>query len=242
MALEQIDPLKFENFKFLIGDDVKIFADIIDWENYFKNYSYLNNGQKFDFNEGVKIRKELNSELRKADNNEKLAVFNKIIKWGGLPEIDKDKDENLVEQIIKSLNILDNENTMDLKNVYAKTRIASVSKIYEMWDLCKWIIYDSYCSRGLQWIVKQFWEKIKCKRNFCILNFPQPPGKSEKNKPIEGFPRNTSENQFRFAFIYASWLCRLIAQELNLKNKSDFKWESYHVEMALFTLGHTVDM
>lgn len=242
MALEKIEPFNFNKFKDMTKDSIgKIVSSLEQskynsWDAVLKNYSYENKKEKKNYNfiDGVEKRRDFNKKIRRP--NENISdVMSKILEWGGMKAFDNDVELKIVE----SLKILDNENTSDLSKIYAD-RIASVSKIYEMWNPNKWIIYDSYCARGLQWIVKKFWENEGKELHSELFRFPWPPGRS--GAPIAGFPKvaKTAPRQAMLGFVYASWLCRLIAQELNLKNETTFKWEAYHVEMALFTLGHKI--
>jgi len=142
----------------------------------------------------------------------------------------------------RSLHILNNLNHNNYENVYSG-RIASMSKIYEMWHPANWVIYDSYCARGLQWLVSQWWNLPGNYNTYeDILRLPSPPGRAIR--PVDGFPRlNTQHSlQATLGFIYASWLCRAIATQLNIggNHAQDITWQAYHIEMVAFQLGHEV--
>jgi len=72
------------------------------------------------------------------------------------------------------------------------------------------------------------------------LKFPLPRGRAVD--PINGFPLLGSVRQTRLGFIYASWLWRTIANQLNEVGNHvlDFDWQAYHIEMVAFQLGHKV--
>ena len=146
MALEKIEPFNFNKFKDMTKGSVEKIVSYFEeseygsWEATLKNYSWQ--GQKFS--DGETIRKDFNKKIRSPNENISY-VMAEILEWGGMKAFDKGVELKVVE----SLKILDNENVVDLSKIYAN-RIASVSKIYEMWNPNKWIIYDSYCARGLQ--------------------------------------------------------------------------------------------
>jgi len=123
-------------------------------------------------------------------------------------------------------------------NQVCAERIASISKIYEMWNPAAWVIYDSYCAKGLQWLVSQLWNQNGNRTHANILKFPWPPGRV--GAPVSGFPRLGTQQQARLGFIYASWLCRAIAERLNENGNQQLQWQAYHIEMVAFQIGHEV--
>jgi hypothetical protein len=109
-----------------------------------------------------------------------------------------------------------------------------------MWDLDNWVIYDSYCARGLQWLISGLWQSIGHRTNERLLKLPWPPGRV--GSPVAGFPRtaDTSPKQKRLAFIYGSWLCKAIAELLAAIDNNIFHWRPFHIEMIAFQLGHEI--
>jgi hypothetical protein len=57
---------------------------------------------------------------------------------------------------------------------------------------------------------------------------------------VSGFPRLGTQQQARLGFIYASWLCRGIAEGLNENGNQQLQWQAYHIEMVAFQIGHEV--
>ncbi|OFV91137.1 MAG: hypothetical protein A3H28_06880 [Acidobacteria bacterium RIFCSPLOWO2_02_FULL_61_28] len=138
------------------------------------------------------------------------------------------------------LNLLARGETVEITDLCVE-RVASITKMYEMWDVGNWVIYDSYCARGLQWLISGLWNSLAYRKHERLLKLPWPPGRI--GFPVSGFPRmaDTAPNQKRLGFIYGSWLCKAIAERLTALQNNAFDWKPYHIEMLAFQLGHEVD-
>ena len=99
-----------------------------------------------------------------------------------------------------------------------------------MWSPASWVIYDSYCAKGLQWLVSQYWNQNGEQVHENFLRFPWPTGRV--GAPVNGFPRLGTPRQARLGFIYASWLCRAIAEQLNDNENQALAWQAYHIEIG----------
>lgn len=245
MALGEINPFTYEKFKEMLQVSISQIIEAIDmgngakWEELLMSYKY----DSYNFESGIKLRQEYNLLLRKAfnDENEKMLFesIDQILKWGKM----NSANNQMKEKIKKSLSELDKLSKGGLikfENISVE-RIASVSKIYEMWDLDNWVIYDSYCVRGFQRIVQKFWNSVGAKKFEYQLKFPWPPGRSGCS--LEGFPRaaDTAPKQKRLGFTYSSWFCKAISEKLNdlyPQNQLNIEWKPYHLEMIAFQIGH----
>ena len=105
-----------------------------------------------------------------------------------------------------------------------------------MWNPDDWVIFDSYCARGLQWMIATFHGEIESDLG-DLVKLPCPPGRS--CRPYEGFPPLGSEKQARLGFIYSSWLARAIAERLN-RNNLFHNCSACQIEMVAFTIGHRI--
>jgi len=115
-------------------------------------------------------------------------------------------------------------------------RIASTSKVYAMVDPSRWAIYDSRVARALALLVA-YSGAVDVK----LTALPQPPGRVA-GRAAPGFPtlQAAGTRQAALAFVYASWLIRGIAAELNVRaiaSPAGTPWTVMHVELALFTAG-----
>lgn len=241
MALKIILPFNYHAFCAEAGESVvKIVnhfkkCDSGFWRNTLSRYSFRDQ----DYHWGEKIRIEFNKELSAYTEIDKLfEISNKILDWGGMEHITDSMKENLVESL-SCLKMLAQDKNIDLEKICVD-RLASITKIYEMWDINNWVIYDSYCARGLEWLIAGFWDQIGDRKNEDILKLPWPQGRV--GSPVPGFPRtaDTSPKQKRLGFIYGSWLCKAIAERLTVIDGSSFYWRPYHIEMLAFQLGHEI--
>lgn len=234
MALTLIHPLSYENYVNLLGNEIQelvgIFENISEggWLGALHRYQFGEAG----YIEGRNQRNNFHEAINNANNaNERIDVANEIMDWGNMMDL----NENMEASLDVSLEALDNEEDLALENICVE-RIASISKVYEMWDPAKWIIYDSYCAKGLQQMISYLWQHNNHNVHENILRIPWPPGRV--GAPVNGFPRLGSPRQAKLGFIYASWLCRAIANSLN-QNQGEV-WQAFHVEMVAFQLGHEV--
>ncbi len=104
-----------------------------------------------------------------------------------------------------------------------------------------WVIYDSRVAAALTYLVAVTGPEEGVGHSLGTL-----PGKNpDRLRILPGFPRIwVSSHQLAFrSFVFASWMCRAIADRLNARRVSlpDGEigaWKAYHVEMVLFMLGH----
>jgi hypothetical protein len=240
----------------------------IGWLDQFKRYKY--NSGRGSWKDGVKDRcdfhKKLTSIVSKSNNQQLVNIANSIIlDFGGIPERYKYelKDAGGIRQ---ALVILSNETNKSglftppsiesLFNFTPRHRIASHSKIYEMFDPHKWAIYDARVATALVCLVWQFWKQKGVKIEPASLTFPVPSRNKRnwKRPHPDEFPRlyGYKKGQASLAFIYCSWLLRLVAEILRADPKYscpattehaneiaplDANWQVHHVEMALWMLG-----
>lgn len=235
MPLANLEPLSFRRFEETLGNVPSHLATVLEhrcaggWAGALGRYRFGDSTHV----EGVRVRDEFNARLRSAATpSERCEVATDILRWGRMKPM-----PGMAQWLESALDLLEHERTSELDRLPAD-RIASVSKIYEMWDPSKWIIYDSYCARGFQWVVSQYWDSIGCRRFEGFLKLPLPPGRS--GRPVEGFPRVGTARQARLGFLYGSWLSRLLAIALNRSRAGGVEWSAFHVEMAAFQLGHEV--
>jgi hypothetical protein len=238
MALRTIAPFTYSAFS---AETSKSTLAIINhfnnndpefWLNTLRRYSFR--GQCYQ--SGERVRLEFNKDLSFCSGNEELyTVANRILEWGGMAPLTSAMKRGL-ESSLSLLSLLSKEKPTNLGQICVE-RLASITKVYEMWDLDNWVIYDSYCARGLQWLIKGFWTSVGHNQNEDLLKLPWPPGRS--GRPVCGFPRaaDTAPLQKRLGFIYGSGLCKAIAEHL-ADSCNNIRWRPYHIEMLAFQLGH----
>lgn len=236
MALEPINPLIYKRFTEILAGTVIEITDLMEdhrlgsWWNTLQRYQF--NGM--NYLEGQNVRNCFHKQLVQAERpDERLCVANRILEWGKMPLLSASMERSLND----SLNALNNENTGIFDYLYSN-RIASISKVYEMWNPALWVIFDSYCARGLQWLVGELWKVQGHEKHSNVLKIPWPPGRV--GRPCEGFPHLGSVRQAKLGFLYSSWLCRAIANQLNQVGNQPIVWKAYHVEMVAFQIGHEV--
>jgi hypothetical protein len=236
MALQPIHPLSYKQFVEILGDIVTSMTALLenhpfgDWWNALQRYQF--NGMNYIT--GQNVRHQFHQQIVQAlDLNQKIIVANQILEWGQMQPLSAEMEENLEG----CLELLNNVNAGPFDQLYSD-RIASISKVYEMWNPAAWVIFDSYCARGLQWLVSEFWNEQGGEIHANILRFPWPPGRV--GQPWSGFPRLGSLQQARLGFLYSSWLCRAIANQLNQYEHQPITWQAYHIEMVAFQIGHEV--
>jgi hypothetical protein len=239
MALKPITPFTYPAFIAEAGETIKKLVDHFNdgdpdfWLNALRRYSFR--GQ--DYLSGEEVRLQFNVALSSCSGQGELhAVANRILEWGGMAPLDATMKEGLLPSL-SSLRQLARGASVDLRQLCVE-RLASITKVYEMWDLDNWVIYDSYCVRGLQWLISGFWAAVGHKQNEGLLKLPWPPGRA--GSPVAGFPRaaDTAPKQQRLGFIYGSWVCKAMAERLS--SSAGLYWRPYHVEMLAFQLGHEI--
>lgn len=256
MALSQLSPFNQVSY----ASHVQPFVDFVipyvqgttiqgrtSWKNHFLAYSYAwGDGT---WRSGLAARYQFRKQLDGCSSNEQfLSAVNGIMSWGGLRPFDLDGIP-LLTRSLRALALLD-RGKAEWQAILAQ-RIASVTKVYAIHDLEKWAIYDSRAANGLARLVSAYWGVKGHEHLSYLLRFPQPLARTMKRVPPDGFPRGSSQDQFRLAFIYASWLLRAIADRLNAAigvssppsmspdggSVSPSSWKVYHMEMILFMLG-----
>ncbi|MDD1777236.1 MAG: hypothetical protein LUQ65_03635 [Candidatus Helarchaeota archaeon] len=240
MALEVIHPFTYQEFNAHAGDTAQAIINYFTnhnlnfWTETLRRYSFRHT----DYQQGIETRLEFNEKITSCTDAEFFAVVNEILEWGGMDSL----TDEINQELRRSIDCLDRlaRNEIVTLNELCVERLASISKIYEMWDLDNWIIYDSYCARGLQWIVSSLWQSLGHRTNERLLKLPWPPGRV--GSPFAGFPRtaDTAPKQKRLAFIYGSWFCKAIAERLITIENTSFNWRPFHIEMIAFQLGHEI--
>jgi len=187
-----------------------------------------------------------------------IKTVNEIMKWGGMTPYSL----SFAGDIRKALHVLQHETQNSawisgcLANLDTGGTIASMSKVYEMFDPQKWTIYDSRVACALACLVRRFWTANNKEVDDDILRFPVPGRKNKGWRRPQGFPAVSGGHQGSLAFVYASWLLRQVAEILrNNPTKYDApptvgqptkcsplhaNWQVYHLEMALWMLGDKV--
>jgi hypothetical protein len=235
MALQIIDPFSYETFVGVIDgaiDDLRLALEHHEpqgWEAVLNRYTFGEIGR----DEGEAVRALYYNAIRQAPNDEdRIQIMNQIVGWGRMAEL----GAPLANAANVTLNFLDDEVNLTIENVESR-RIASLSKVYEMWNPCKWIIYDSYSAKGLQWLVSTLWQNQEQPVFPEYLRFPFPRGRAHTtldNFPVLGTPR-----QAALGFVYSSWLSRALAEQLSNQDGGE-GWQAFNVEMTLFQLGHEI--
>jgi hypothetical protein len=119
------------------------------WESLVRAYEWGGDRVTEPWRLGIQQRMEFNEKLNVALANDDISgVVDEMRRWGG-SNIAFDPSD--LEAIRDSLTILDKfeSNESDWENLFAR-RIANASKIYEMYDPEKWVIYDSRVALALQ--------------------------------------------------------------------------------------------
>jgi len=144
MALAEISPLTFCGYQERVHDFVERLVRSAEryepgfWRNTLGRYSYRDE----DFQKGEAIREEFNRRIRAAGSDEErqVVIFD-ILDWGGMNEL----KEIAVNNVLRSFGLLNqiDANLPIQLNGLEVNRLASVTKLYEMWAPDNWIIYDS---------------------------------------------------------------------------------------------------
>lgn len=242
MALEKVIPFTYRGFTSGINGSALGIVDHFEnkdpefWGGTLRRYSF----DEYNYKRGEQVRLQFNKDISSCKKiDELLSVSDKILHWGRMKPLSSDMKQGL-KRSLSCLDQLSEGKEVDLNELCVE-RLASITKIYEMWDLDNWIIYDSFCVKGLQWIISDYWQLLGYKAAEDLLKLPWPPGRS--GSPLAGFPRtgDTAPNQKRLGFVYGSWLCKAIAEHLNASNDQSFHWRPYHIEMIAFQIGHEIN-
>lgn len=235
MALQVIVPFSYEAFVGALDGAIEGLRLALEqhdpqgWEAVLNRYAFRGMGRV----EGEALRTQYHNAIRRVPNGVGRAqIMNDIVDWGGMARL----CEPLANAVNATLDFLDDEQNLTVADVEGR-RIASLSKVYEMWNPSLWIIYDSYCAKGLQWLVSSLWQMRQEVVLPEYLRFPCPPGRAHQS--LDGFPLLGTHRQAALGFIYSSWLARALAEQLNNQNGWN-GWQAFHVEMTLFQLGHEI--
>ena len=172
-----------------------------------------------------------------------------IRKWGG---IIKEVPLPLALDYKNSVNFLLSHNPPS-NNDFTKVpicgkRIATASKIYYYSDPFRWTIYDSRVAYTIHQLLFEYAKTLEVLPISLFPDLPMclPDSKTNRRNPVFHISRcSYSEKKSRASFIWASYLHRLIARELNktiIQNPSHYlsvipQWELPHVEMVFFVIG-----
>lgn len=235
MALQIIYPFSYETFVDVLDGAIDGLRLAIEhhesegWEAVLNRYEY----RGIRRTEGETVRLRYHNAIRQGANDmARIEIMNQIMDWGRMGEL----DAPLANAANATLNSLDDEQTLTIDNVEGR-RIASLSKVYEMWNPSRWIIYDSYSSKGLQWLVSSLWRNQQQLVLPEYLRFPFPQGRAHNT--LDDFPIIGSPRQAALGFVYSSWLARALAEQLNNQDGMN-DWQAFHIEMTLFQLGHEI--
>lgn len=235
MPLAPIEPFNFENFLLQAALPISEIANGFEnhqrgpWGAALERYNFGGAG----YEDGQAIRERFHQDIHNANGQEAIcAISNEILDWGNMRPL----NDGMRGSLLDSLGALDAMDG-DVLLAICADRIASMSKIYEMWNPAEWVIFDSYCAKGLQWMVSEFVGEITPPLE-AMLIIPWPPGRV--GAPHLGFPRLGSLRQARLGFIYTSWLCRAIADLLNTYERQHHVWQAYKIEMVAFQIGHEI--
>jgi hypothetical protein len=221
--------------------------------NYSRHHTFVSTTPVWQL--GIIARDRFNVQLHSSDltNMQLINIVNGIMDWGGM------KPYSLSSAVLLR-NALDSLNSITPTTILTKTlidslqlsgRIAARSKIFEMYDPTKWVIYYSRVANALACLTDRF-------TNYTpgILNWPIPTSRNRHFTTPNGYKGCHIRQQGSLAFIYASWLSSMVANTLN-QNMASFgnpsfncpagslniaasMWQTYHVEMVLWMLGAAV--
>lgn len=179
MALQMIEPLQADTYLQALGEFPDMIVDALfahepeGWGAILERYSFGG----MDRAAGELLRTDYNAQLRQAQTmTQRLRIANNILAWGKMQPIDYD----LADSCLAALDLLDTDVSLNPDMIEVR-RIASVSKIYEMWAPEAWIIYDSYCAIGLQWLVSQVWSNRGDVVHAGLVRFPCPPPRASQS-------------------------------------------------------------
>jgi hypothetical protein len=129
---------------------------------------------------------------------------------------------------------------------FFSNRIATSSKIYYFSDPLRWTIYDSRVAYAIHQLLYEYARDLQKKPEdlYPVTPLCLPESHTSKRIPLYDPPR-CNEARTRIAFVWSSYLHRMIADELNQRSSipkptqylSSLQWELPHVEMVLFMLG-----
>jgi len=203
----------------------------MDWPALVTNHQWRGQGWR----NAVQNRQRLFRQLEGAVTAQRFAdAANAITRWGGLAAF-APADLEALEVAVRALERIDAGDKAALDDVLGR-RIASTSKVYAMVDTSRWVIYDSRVARALALLIAHS-DAVDAD----LTALPQPAARVA-GRAATGFPtlQAGATRQASLAFVYASWMARGIAAELNARsiaNPAGSHWTAMHVELALFTAG-----
>jgi hypothetical protein len=253
MRLRPCFPFNYNNYTTLIQHFINFTTEYIQnneinghigWVNQLMSYSY--SFDNANYITGIERRFEFHTSLREAITQEQqdriLTVVNAIMRWGGL----KNYNINDIPEIqiaLQTLDEIDNGHPNNWNNNLIGKRITAITKIFEMYNPKLWSIYDSRVGKGIQRLVSFYEPNLANISDY--LRFQCPPGRNRF--PIHGFRQISTSRQAILGFLYASWLFRAIANQLNEANiplpeividlQGSERWAVYHIEMIFFMFG-----
>lgn len=228
------------------------------WADHFTNYNYTGGWQ-----DGVRVRRDLHNDLTANIGNDQalLRIANFTVNdFGGIKRLYAINDLIGIRRALVILwNEVSNPPWFAQHRGYlcfsaSTPRIASHSKLFEMFDPHKWTIYDSRVATAIICLVRHYWVASGHDVASDYLRFPVPPRNSHgwRRPHSNQFSGVNTHMQGCLAFIYASWLLRRVAEILRAnvsyghppttQNPGvwaplDANWAVYGVEMALWMMG-----
>lgn len=194
MALTPISPLCFEEFLKVQGTYTDWVVDYIEtnpirgrsgWMQHLRAYDYSRPGHERDaqqvWQNGANTRADFNNKLRASlsGNDQALVgIVNQIMEWGGM----KPYGVGAAQKIRQALHALDAEgtaptwNTQRASDIAVTRRVAARTKIFEMYDPDKWVIYDSRVATALACLTER---RLKSDpSSSSVIRWPIPQGRS----------------------------------------------------------------
>jgi hypothetical protein len=205
------------------------------------------------FTEGLQTSKKLKlktHDVLNTPNNDEIWCRHckKITSWGGMQDV----SPGLANQYQKSVNYLLNNDPgikSDFKTLpVCGKRIATASKIYYFSDPLRWTIYDSRVGYAIHQLIFEYSKKLNVSPSSLFPDIPLclPDSQTDRRNPVYPISLCTySEIKSKGSFIWASYLHRLIACNLNatsIQKPTQYlstvpQWELPHVEMIFFVIG-----
>lgn len=166
MALIPCNPFSYDTYRNHINDFIpfvvnhikdNLIRHYVGWANQLESYRYNSPTGVVHFQEGINTRHNFHNRLVEAipyGIQQIQPIVDEIMTWGGM------KKYPVTNELLQSFHILDAlamGNHTNWQNLIGK-RIASTSKIYEMYNPNCWSIYDSRVGNGLQFLVSLYGE------------------------------------------------------------------------------------
>lgn len=214
------------------------FVDALDWRAILTNYNWKGKNWK----EHAAMRADLSKRIEKPNPSlESANLVMKSFEMNALAE--KDLQNTIMAHSLlphQPSNFAPDTHIARIKprpsiRSLLAPRIAPKTKLLHIMYPSTWMIFDSFASFGLQKIIRLLYPApIRIPDH---LHFGRPDGET-KFPDDAGFPFNAGIVD---AFVCASYLCRIIAEDLNGRNilpEPGRSWNLALVEMSAFTIGH----